>query len=327
MRFLLDPPGQGQVLVQDWVPPDLEKWILPFSRISYTAGLFGRILSQEISLQEYTLWYHRFWIDRPVMIHPLTDEGMLTLHYMMQGSVECNLKGFGKIKLKKGGYQLYGLPARLSHDAWFEPGEYISFHLGFSKETIIQLALQYKLFNGLVKTLKDHGAGISIKSLFRIRPKINRAIEDILACRDEKMKRILYLDERISILINAWLEDLEAYERNLLWAESRVLKLQELENFIRANLGAHPDVLSLDNLARICGMSKKQFHETYSMIYQLPIDDFILSLRMKRAVELLAEGGHAIGEISEMLGYADRANFSRAFRKYYGKTPGSWRGE
>ena len=63
------------------------------------------------------------------------------------------------------------------------------------------------------------------------------------------------------------------------------------------------------------------------MLYQLPIDDLVKSIKMKRAVELLAEGGHAISDISEMLGYGDRANFSRAFRKYYGKTPGSWRGE
>jgi AraC-like DNA-binding protein len=322
MRFMLDPPEQTRACSQDWAPPDLGKWILPFARINYTSGLFGRILSQEISLPEYTLWYHRFFIDSAIGVQLETDETLSTLHYMLKGRLQCQLTGFGTVRLSKGTYQLYGLPARLSHHAWFEPGEYCSFHIGLSGDTILQIALQYQLFKGMMETLGELSAGVTLKVLFRMNRKINRAIDEILSCRQEKMKRSFYLKERISILVNAWLEDLESFERNRLWADSRVVKLNELENFIKANLGAHADVLSLDNLARICGMSSRQFHESYSILYQLPIDDLVKSLKMKKALELLKEGGHSIGEIAEKLGYADRGNFTRAFKKYYGETPG-----
>jgi AraC-like DNA-binding protein len=47
--------------------------------------------------------------------------------------------------------------------------------------------------------------------------------------------------------------------------------------------------------------------------------------RMRRAEQLLAAPQYTLGEVAYRLGYSDPANFSRAFRRWFGTTPGAHR--
>ncbi|MFD0824058.1 response regulator transcription factor [Neobacillus sp. M.A.Huq-85] len=49
--------------------------------------------------------------------------------------------------------------------------------------------------------------------------------------------------------------------------------------------------------------------------------DFVVGVRMKKAAELIKEMNHKIYEISEAVGYSNSKNFTRTFRKYFGKSP------
>ncbi|WP_372661753.1 response regulator [Cohnella sp.] len=55
--------------------------------------------------------------------------------------------------------------------------------------------------------------------------------------------------------------------------------------------------------------------------------DFLLAERMKKAKELLDDFQYKIYQVSELVGYANSNNFTRAFRKYYGKSPREARSE
>ena len=46
--------------------------------------------------------------------------------------------------------------------------------------------------------------------------------------------------------------------------------------------------------------------------------------RMRRAAELLKEGSSTITEIAQSVGYSDLANFTRAFRRHYERTPSQY---
>lgn len=53
---------------------------------------------------------------------------------------------------------------------------------------------------------------------------------------------------------------------------------------------------------------------------QSPVD-FIKSIRLNHAVELLQQRNYSITEISELCGFSSASYFSTAFRKYFGKSP------
>jgi AraC-like DNA-binding protein len=47
--------------------------------------------------------------------------------------------------------------------------------------------------------------------------------------------------------------------------------------------------------------------------------------RLQRAIELLANSRHDVANVAFHLGYADPANFTRAFKRWTGKTPSEFR--
>ncbi len=91
----------------------------------------------------------------------------------------------------------------------------------------------------------------------------------------------------------------------------------------RALLATHPTA-SLDDVARELHLSSRTLkrrladeHTTFSAIRE--------NLRRQRALLLLDHRGLAIGEIASRLGYTELPNFTRAFRRWTGMTPASYR--
>lgn len=52
--------------------------------------------------------------------------------------------------------------------------------------------------------------------------------------------------------------------------------------------------------------------------------DYLTRLRMEKAQHLIQKVGLTINQIGTIVGYSNPNNFSRAFKKYYGKSPGSY---
>ena len=53
--------------------------------------------------------------------------------------------------------------------------------------------------------------------------------------------------------------------------------------------------------------------------------DHLIHVKMKRAAELLQDKENKISKISEMVGYSNEKNFSRAFKKHFGVSPNDYR--
>jgi two-component system, response regulator YesN len=49
--------------------------------------------------------------------------------------------------------------------------------------------------------------------------------------------------------------------------------------------------------------------------------DFVVGVKMSKAADLLNQSNHKVYEISELIGYSNSKNFTRSFRKYFGKSP------
>jgi YesN/AraC family two-component response regulator len=55
--------------------------------------------------------------------------------------------------------------------------------------------------------------------------------------------------------------------------------------------------------------------------------DYVVDMKMKKAAELLSDMQLRVYEVSEMVGYSNAKNFTRSFRKHFGKTPREYRNE
>jgi AraC-like DNA-binding protein len=322
MYFLPDQEEPGSRSSDGHIPVEYRAYLIHIaSKVSFTEGKAYRILSQEILQNDYRLWYHLFFVRTPSLIHPVAEETMFVLHYMLEGRTRCYMQGFGDVLLLPNTYQGYGLPAGVRQDIWFEPGEYIAFHFSLPPSILEQIIANYPSLAAVVKNLIEDGQGAGLLPLFRMTAAISRMIQEILHCREKAVNRRLYLCERISALIYAYLGELDAYQHRMSWTTSKGIELSEIENYIRTQLIDRGELITAGQIARAKGLSMRQFRMVFSRVSEMTFDKLIHKMRMERAMELLKTGGYTIDAIAEQTGYADRANFNRAFKRYYGGSP------
>ncbi|WP_316788216.1 two-component regulator propeller domain-containing protein [Pedobacter frigoris] len=75
------------------------------------------------------------------------------------------------------------------------------------------------------------------------------------------------------------------------------------------------------DLAKEMGMSLPILYKKIRAMTDLSVNDFVKSIRLKRASQLLKQNVYTISEISYMVGFNDPKYFSREFKRAYGETP------
>ncbi|MNR08467.1 HTH-type transcriptional activator RhaS [compost metagenome] len=72
------------------------------------------------------------------------------------------------------------------------------------------------------------------------------------------------------------------------------------------------------------GMSQTVLYKKIKVITDLSITDFIKSVRLKRAAQLLKDGHMSIAEVAYAVGFNDRKYFSKEFKKQFGVVPSDY---
>lgn len=83
--------------------------------------------------------------------------------------------------------------------------------------------------------------------------------------------------------------------------------------------------LTLENLAKIVGLSPRHFTRIFKQIYGVSPINHLLSLRMERAKQLLAAGECSVTQVSDLCGFKDVNYFSGFFKEKTGVTPSLWK--
>jgi AraC-like DNA-binding protein len=82
---------------------------------------------------------------------------------------------------------------------------------------------------------------------------------------------------------------------------------------------------SLEELARVAGMSRSGFALNFKQKVGLAPMDYLMNWRMQRACELLRSTDQNIAVIANGVGYESESAFSIAFKKAIGRRPGAYR--
>ncbi|MFT4032597.1 MAG: two-component regulator propeller domain-containing protein [Siphonobacter sp.] len=77
-------------------------------------------------------------------------------------------------------------------------------------------------------------------------------------------------------------------------------------------------------LATEVAMSAPVLYKKLKALTDLSVNDFIKSIRLKKAAQLLEQKQMTVYEVAYAVGFEDRKYFSREFKKYFGKTPSEY---
>jgi len=87
----------------------------------------------------------------------------------------------------------------------------------------------------------------------------------------------------------------------------------------------YAEKLTLQTVADQCYVSQWHLSKLLNRYTEKSFYDLLNSVRIRKAKELLADPSLKIGEISEMVGYADTAHFARTFKKLEGISANTYR--
>jgi len=90
--------------------------------------------------------------------------------------------------------------------------------------------------------------------------------------------------------------------------------------------GSPTEGWTVEKLAHLVGSSRSIFAERFTDMVGQPPMQYLALWRMQLASRMLVEGGH-ISTIAGAVGYESEAAFSRAFKKFVGQSPATWRRE
>jgi AraC family transcriptional regulator len=99
-------------------------------------------------------------------------------------------------------------------------------------------------------------------------------------------------------------------------------KLRLVGDYVDAHLA---DDVSLDDLARVAGLSAFHFSRAFKQSTGLTPHKFVIERRLDRGRRWLADTPDPIAAIAAGCGFADQAHFSRSFKQRFGVTPSELR--
>lgn len=119
----------------------------------------------------------------------------------------------------------------------------------------------------------------------------------------------------------------ELYFRTIDYVEGVSRKKGRLDtDVIIKYLGEHfAEGITLEETADYFHISKEYLSKIFKRDQNIGFSDYILKLKMERAIELIKVYDAPLKEVGFLVGYTDIAHFYKAFKKYYGVTPGEMR--
>jgi AraC-like DNA-binding protein len=95
--------------------------------------------------------------------------------------------------------------------------------------------------------------------------------------------------------------------------------IDKVTNLVNDSLGNPQFGIAL--LSKQVAMSQPVLFKKIKAITGLSANEFVKSLRLKKAAELLLENRYTVYEIAYMVGYESSKYFSREFKKHFDKNP------
>ncbi len=83
--------------------------------------------------------------------------------------------------------------------------------------------------------------------------------------------------------------------------------------------------LSLEEIATSLGVTGGHLARVFKKATGRTFADYLARYRVARSLELLRDPARRVGEVADLVGYADQRYFSELFRRLVGVTPSEWR--
>jgi YesN/AraC family two-component response regulator len=106
-----------------------------------------------------------------------------------------------------------------------------------------------------------------------------------------------------------------------LWADADLSYNEKIISLIKNYTKEHYKDISLENLTNVVHMNSDYISKFFKKYTNMNFSDYVTKIRMLKAAQLLDDVRYKTYEVSEIVGYSNAFNFTRAFKNYFGISP------
>ncbi|TLZ53703.1 MAG: helix-turn-helix transcriptional regulator [Gammaproteobacteria bacterium] len=181
-----------------------------------------------------------------------------------------------------------------------------------------------------LRALAGPSLAAGVSNRVSLTPELFRAAQWIHASRYSVLStvRAAYLEALSMEMVCQIVTDLSAggsapsCGRSLLSRDRR--RVHEARDYLSLHYASPP---TIPQLARMVGMNQTKLKAAFKQLLNVTIYEYVLQRRMEVAAQMLVEAELSVAEIAYRVGYDYPANFSCAFKRYYGRLPRDWKHE
>lgn len=197
------------------------------------------------------------------------------------------------------------------------------FMLLLSKEFFLRLMpMTHKKLKGLTHALENKKHMMLFKEYVPLSQEIQQIISNVRRCSRKGSFFRLCLEIKIAELLMLQLEQYQLQQTNHLsrpaFHDADIKKIEQARNILDNNYSEPPTIKSL---ALKIGMNETKLKAYFKKMYGDTIHKYVISLRMKKAHDLLTKQNLLLKEVALKVGYQKTSNFTNVFIKYYGVHP------
>ena len=250
------------------------------------------------------------------------------MHFLLDGyySYKASNSKSLDIHIPKGQHQIYFFP-EIKEGIMTYGSENIT---NKTLEITLSLGFIYRVFRNSWEVLDVLGDAIKkdIPSVFGgssqvISPEIYSVIQQIQNSNFKTNLQKAYLEAKVIELLVLQINDLEKVKNTSYNNEIKHFsKIKAAKAFIAANIDSN---LTIPFIAKNVGLNVNYLKSEFKELYGETIFQYLTSLRMQHAYDLINYTDLPVAEIATRVGYKYPQHFTKTFKKYYLKTPSELR--
>lgn len=169
---------------------------------------------------------------------------------------------------------------------------------------------------------------------------IANVIQELKNLSENNLLNEIYLESKILECIGILINELDSKDNNsfsnqinyghitlgknrkVKLTNSDILAIQKAHKILMDNISNPP---TIGSLSKLVFLNEQKLKAGFSKYYHMSIGEFTTSMRMTLAANLLSTTDLSVDVIAKRVGYNYSANFSKMFKKFYGKTPLAFR--
>lgn len=301
------------------VPLALVGLALPGATAGYLSTGTGHLIFNDIPGSSFSISYGRFLPGRRLHIVLESDEPTLEIYLAFKSRIHYEATGIGKVVLLENQFALRYMPF-MQRTADLENRSYETVSIRFTAAYLDSLLEAFPSIRMFVDAVVRNEATNFTYYYPYATKEMMRTLQNIFSCGYCGALRKRYLDAQVEsyVLQALFVLTRRFVPQDQVLKEEEIIKIKALTGMLSEEPG---QAYALDSLAHAFQLDNAVLRRGFRQLYGVTVFDYLLKMRMEKALKLLLQSDKPEREIAFALGFADVTKFVAAFVEAFGQTP------